>query len=740
MLAHVAGGFRHPIQASHRAELVAAYRQKFPVAATSEVAAAEQLAAHRFTLLGHTSAHGARIGWSVDPVTGREWPRGLSADIPYRGSRRLGDIKLPWELAKHQYFFTLGKTAWLEQDPAFSLEIINQIADWIDDNPYQRGVHWISALEVGSRAISWILAYPFYAEHCPADAHQSIASSLGRQLMFVEQHLSLGPYANTHLAGEAAALIAGGLFLDCRHSDRWLSRGIELLEAQLTAQVTADGVHAERSLAYHRFFLDQYFLAAALLAANGRSLSASSLQRVEAMAGVLAHFVFPDGTAANFGDADDARGLWLHAGAAADYRGPIALGAAWFGRPDFKALAGGASEEVLWLLGTEGLDRYERLVPELPPQPSTSYPASGYYVLRSGWDQAASVLFADCGPLGFGPGAHAHSDALSFQLFAGGYPFLVDPGTFSYNIDYAWRDAFRTTRAHNTAIVDGQDQSIPGERLSWQTRATAHVRGWISTEWADILDGQHDGYARLRDPVIHRRTMVFLKPDVWIIRDEFVATGNHQVEVLFHVRPECDITFPARERALDLAGPRGERLAVAVLHAGPEAALEVISGSETHRWAWFSDGYGVRTPAKVIRVSDRSVGRHSIVTSLATPGGLTPRVSLDGDGLEARLDRGQGMEDQLFFTSTGCRRRLSVAPRFDGLFLFRRDIREAVAILRAERFHELSLPDWLEVRSPQLIDTLTLQGDRCEIVMTMGGADDLHMEARPGVVVSVTSR
>ena len=42
----------------------------------------------------------------------------------------------------------------------------------------------------------------------------------------------------------------------------------------LERQVTPDGVHAERSIAYHRFFLDHYHLVSALLNANGRSLPA----------------------------------------------------------------------------------------------------------------------------------------------------------------------------------------------------------------------------------------------------------------------------------------------------------------------------------------------------------------------------------------------------------------------------------------------------------------------------------
>lgn len=112
----VAAGFHHPIDARRRDEYVAGYRARFPQAVTAELAEADRLLAHRFEFLGFESQHGATVDWSRDPVSGRDWPRGFSPSIPYRGADRLGDIKLPWELAKQQYFFTLGKAYWLTGD------------------------------------------------------------------------------------------------------------------------------------------------------------------------------------------------------------------------------------------------------------------------------------------------------------------------------------------------------------------------------------------------------------------------------------------------------------------------------------------------------------------------------------------------------------------------------------------------------------------------------------------------
>src|SRR5439155_6346899 len=113
-----------------------------------------------------------------------------------------------------------------------------------------------------------------------------------------------------------------------------------------------------------RFFLDHYYLVAGLLAANGRSLSADTLRRVERMTAYLAHVAFSDGSVPDFGDADDARGLWCRADAPSDFRGLLALGSVLFGRGDFKAVSGRVTEEVFWLLGLDGVDAFDALPSE----------------------------------------------------------------------------------------------------------------------------------------------------------------------------------------------------------------------------------------------------------------------------------------------------------------------------------------------------------------------------------------
>jgi hypothetical protein len=420
----------------------------------------------------------------------------------------------------------------------------------------------------------------------------------------------------------------------------------------MARQVTPDGAHVELSVAYHRFVLDQYHLVHALLSANGRAFPEPVIRGMERMTGFLMDMLFPDGTAPTFGDGDDARGLWFKADSPRDFRASLALGAVMFGRGDFKTISGGVAEDVLWLSGAEGIERFDRLEAHEPRHLSSAYTDAGYYVARGGWDEPSPVLVADCGPVGFGPAGHGHADALSVQLFAAGYSFLVDPGPFSYNLDYTWRDAFRSTRAHNTVVIDGVDQSIPADRMAWRLKANARVRAWESTPWLELLDGEHDGYQRLPQPVTHRRVVAYLKPDVWIVVDCVTGTGNHALELLWHVRPDCAVAADQRSRAV-LQSPAGATLYVQIQDQH-QATLppDILSGTEEERAAWYSPSYGTRLPSRALSVRREFTDECVLVTCLTQVHGQLPTVECDGRVVTCRVQKPNGIEDTLVYRLT----------------------------------------------------------------------------------------
>jgi hypothetical protein len=411
-----------------------------------------------------------------------------------------------------------------------------------------------------------------------------------------------------------------------------------------------------------------------------------------------------------------------------------------FGREDFKAVSGGVTEEVFWLLGLEGVALFDALASQMPDAASVAYPDAGYYVMRAGRARSDSTLVFDCGPLGYGSAGHGHADALSFQLHADGYPFFVDAGTFSYNIDYTWRDAFRGTRAHNTLVVDGQDQSVPGDRMSWTAAAQARATNWIATRWFDLVDGEHDGYRRLSDPVSHRRVVCFLKPNLWIVWDNATASARHELELLLHLRPDCLVETASDGEGVVLTGPQGQRLHAWV--AAPESptnGFAVLEGDDLERGAWFSPAYGVRRPSRALQVKRELIGSSSLVTCLATSAQPRPAVTHQDGAITIHAADGAG-ERRLFYRQHGLATYRSDSAQFDGGAFFERRRTGAPSVVWASRFRELILDGRLEVRSAALVNKLVMCENPGAVAIDVDDPSQVQIKASDGIQVVINGR
>ena len=292
----------------------------------------------------------------------------------------------------------------------------------------------------------------------------------------------------------------------------------------------------------------------------------------------------PDGSSPLIGDDDGGRLLALGVRNSDDFRDTLAIGAALLGRGDWKFIAGDAPVEILWLLGPEGLARYDKLNSETPRERSRAFDKSGYYVMRDGWSKDSSYLIMDCGSHGALSGGHAHADALSFEFAAIGKTWLEDPGTFTYTGDLKARDEFRATDAHNTVTVDSEPQSIPAGPFSWEHTAQAASRDFIAEDSFQYFEGSHDGYTRLGDPIHHTRAVLFVGsnsnsralaslPPYLAVRDAFDANGRHRYAIRYHLSPDC--LAAADGNRVIISEPKGRRLTIEVYgQTTPRARIE----------------------------------------------------------------------------------------------------------------------------------------------------------------------
>jgi hypothetical protein len=317
------------------------------------------------------------------------------------------------------------------------------------------------------------------------------------------------------------------------------------------------------------------------------------------------------------GDADDGYVLDLGEGAGM-VRGLLSVGGVLFGRADLAGCGAGETEAVRWLLGREGLARLDAIpASEDRAIAARAFPDSGTYLLQFGrrsTRERVSVTF-DCGSLGFGAlAAHGHADALSFSLRAFGADVLVDPGTYDYFSFPGWREYFRSTRAHNTVVVDGLDQSAMLGPFLWGRRAQARCLRWEpGASGGGVVAGEHDGYAHLPEPIVHRRTVELdAAARALTIRDELVGLGSHEAALYFHLAEGCALERQGDRWRIDVAD------GFVTLQPDPALSVQEVVGCESPIGGWVSRGYHRKAAATTL------VGRCRFVGNVA----LTCRIEI----------------------------------------------------------------------------------------------------------------
>jgi len=559
----------------------------------SILAEADNVLHNRFQTLGSELVSlGDPIAWQRDFKSGKEWPLRPASELDILDLDQPSDVKVPWELSRFHQAWWLGKAYWLTRSERYAEKFRDLVEDWIEQNPPGAGVNWAVAMEAAIRACNWIAGYYFFCESrsLPPQFWTRFLKSLYVHGEFIWHHLEYARVNGNHFLSDIVGLIYLGIFFqDTPFGRKWLSWGVKNLEAEMRFQVEPDGVDFEKSTAYHRLVLELFMSAALLLRLNKRQLSPLFMQRLERMVEYVEAYVRPDGSIPLIGDADDGRLFRLSMQEDFnDHRHVLGVGAILFNRPDFAAAAAEFHQEVLWYFGGEGFERYRMLHGGTPPG-SRAFMDGGYFVMRG----PEVHVIVDAGEIGQrGRGGHGHNDTLGFEYWRRGSPVIVDSGTYAYTFDVQARQEFRSTRSHNTVMVDGKE--IAEFAGLWKivndTTAPRVVR-WQSDDETDLLEAEHHGYERLPSPVIHRRSITLKKRSGRLtIDDSCLGSGDHSLESYLHWYPGTTLTL--------------QDARTAVASVGAERYIITASdGAWSLRQTWYSRRYGVREPKQTLVLS-----------------------------------------------------------------------------------------------------------------------------------------
>jgi hypothetical protein len=571
--------------------------------------AADQVLDGRYDVF---ALHNVELGfppqWNRDRKTGVEVPLTFGKTLNYRDERVVGDIKYLWEPNRHGELVTLAQAWKLSKDVKYAEGVRLLLDSWFDQCPYPLGPNWISSLEHAVRLVNWSFAWHLLGgEASPlfeGDAGQAFKHRwlkvIYQHCHFIAGNFSRYSSANNHLLGEYMGLLIGAITWPLwAESTQWRQLARHGFESEALMQNFTDGVNREQAIWYQHEVTDMMPLSGLVGRANGIEFDTAFWKRLEAMLEFIASLMDVGGNMPMIGDSDDAVMVRFSREPGFDvYKSLLATGAVLFSRGDFKVKAGRFDDKSRWLLGDDAEKRFEALAIPVSLTQQQSFPQGGYYVLGQDFGQPKEIrAVVDCAPLGYlSIAAHGHADALAFTISVAGEEMLIDPGTYAYHSQKAWRDYFRSTRAHNTVCVDGLDQSVSGGNFMWVKHAKARLETWDVGKQQDRLVGSHDGYLRLADSVLHWREIVFDKAAGTIrVLDRLECQKNHRVEIHWHCHEEAEVSL--QEAGVKISRTKGE---VTLALEDNRFLVRLARGEETPPLGWISRSFDSKLPSTVV--------------------------------------------------------------------------------------------------------------------------------------------
>lgn len=452
---------------------------------------------------------------------------------------------------------------------------------------------------VARRAISWLHAYDAFQKSSCLDPKTrfDILRQILAHVLYVDA--SMGDalagrgreenrafwlrYYNAPLVTASRQASTLVMFPELKTRDVMLGNAFRMLERYFDNYVTAEGHEPERDSGYHMGAFVYTMDLAIIAGLNGVTVPARLKQRLEQTVEVLLRIIQPNGYLPAAGNIS----------LAVEPGGYFALGAAVFGRGDFAYFVPERLdiETYMTLRRWRKRPAHAAVPPRRPRLESDALPSTGFYVMRSGGGLAPAdkrqpdeslYLFFDLAP----SHGHTHYDALNIIIAGYGsrppYNLLDESGVgqnWAVNPHTAY---YFSARAHNLISIDGK------EPPSWNGDPAPVLRKWWSTSFVDVVSAGYGKRYRENEVV---RSLVFVKGEYWILRDEIQGRGRHLLEQVFNFAPVVRTTRDGqRVRVHDIQIDVATKAAVPG-YAGPRLLIVPadsarIAARLTDGWKW----------------------------------------------------------------------------------------------------------------------------------------------------------
>lgn len=377
-------------------------------------------------------------------------------------------------------------------------------------------------------------------------------------------------------------------FPEFKSASKWRRKAFDHLKLMINKQVRPDGHHNEQCLTYHMGSILWFARTAEMAEANGlkNEFGTDYWKRLAMMCEIPMKLCLPDGQLAQFGDTHSP----------IDWRTTLAEYAPFFKREDMLYVATG---------GKEGAP---------PTETAFALPNSGFYSMRSGWNDKSIMMVLKCGPDG---GTHCHPDNGTFEIFARNRRLTPDSGCYLYHGDVKAHKWFRQTRVHQTLTLDGQDTTYAPKLLVWKPCKNT-----------DVLVVENQGYKKLK----HRRAVLFVEKRFFVLIDDALGEACGTAMLHFQLSPDPH-QFDHVKLSACTRFDTGTNLLIQAL---PQTGLKLVPEE-----GWVSFKYGTREPRPAFRFElKKEIKNLRFVTVLVPWEHIAPDVKIKvihGESPDAKM-------------------------------------------------------------------------------------------------------
>lgn len=441
--------------------------------------------------------------------------------IDYKDSDNIGDIRVTWEINRHQFLPYIALCYSETNDKKYIDMLEKHFYSWIEQNKYLKGVNWNSSMEIAIRSYQWLITFYILKDLGENKFRIDLIKAIIVSMKHVRRNFSKYSSANNHLIIEAYITSIIGYCLKPIYKQDWFNYGYNELKNHLKLQFFDDGVNKEQAIHYQAFVTDamlQYNIF--LKKINKEPLYEKVIKKsLEFICDVEASEGYSD-----FGDSDDAQILKFSLQKINYYDYVLNLGTVYYNKK-FTSFNKYYPEVYMFT------EKHKLITEKHITNNCSIYKDGGYCIVK---DSKTFLLF-DVGQLGFGSLAtHGHADALSIIYKYNDIPFIVDSGTYIYTIQREKRNYYRGTLAHNTLIYNNLNQSeIKGPGL-WGKKAISKLINHSENDNYLEFEAEHNGYL----PHIHKRKITYEKESAQV---EIVDYFTEVAQLNFIISEAADI-------------------------------------------------------------------------------------------------------------------------------------------------------------------------------------------------------